>query len=179
MTDFTASNGFRVATDNFGNIKVSRSSTTPEGWAVHNAHQTQALREYFAAELNTAEESELRRSVASDDPDAPHQYRGNASGLSCWVGQLHASGMCGKRGEDSIHDPYGESWGFTAGGWDYFFVTPALFRCRELESGGEQCIRIAATPHDHEVDPRLLGERAKVVARRRRHRGVGTPEVVE
>lgn len=168
MTDFTASNGLQVSADAYGNIGVSWGSPPNGGWTLHGADETNALREFFAAEAAAAADAELSSSVASDDPAVPHRYRGNASGLTCWVGQGHDSGMCGKRGEDRIHDPYGESWGFTAGGWDFHFVAPERFRCSELESGGEQCIHILGTPHEHEVDPRLLGGDGKVVARRRR-----------
>lgn len=167
MTDFTASNGLRVSTDANGSVGVSWGSPRDTGWTFHSADETQALQEFFAAET-AATAAELSQSVADHDPTVPHRYRGNASGLTCWVGQGHDSGICGKRGEDRIHDPYGASWGFTAGGWEFYFIVPDDARCAEREGGGEQCIHLAASDHVHEADPRRLGGDSNVVARRRR-----------
>lgn len=109
----------------------------------------------------------VSRSVAADDPTVPHWYSGNASGDTCWVGERHAAGMCGQAGEARIHDPFGESWGFVAGGYEHWFAAPDELRCPEVESGGVQCIHLAHTDHAHEVDQRHLGGDPKVVVRRR------------
>lgn len=140
-----------------------------QAWNVWN--DLNGTPEFVAAFLRLHSASEPQPEQADPDavldPHSPHRYRGNASGLTCWVGQNHDAGICGKRGEDRIHDPSGEAWGFTAGGWQFLFVAPEGLRCPELESGGEQCIHLASTSHLHEVDARLLGGEGKVVARRR------------